>query len=186
MVISCVVQVLSCTDQSHLIDAVAMRQMAHASEIMQGKWAEEVGRADPIVIDAQQPEITDVVSIPERRSTKRVHEEDMASLHAAADAVSGTAHASCRTSKRRRVDGSPLAEESDADLVAKYRFLKKHIYSMADQLESRSESERWCLGRLLKQTFSEKLCLYNQVRRELDARGIDFNSTSKWPEVYCN
>ena len=57
---------------------------------------------------------------------------------------------------------------------------------MADEIQARSDSERYLLGKLLtKQPFSEKLTMFGLVRRELDARGVDFNDPSKWPEVYC-
>ena len=62
------------------------------------------------------------------------------------------------------MEACSLSELEPVDLVSQYRFLKKHIYSMADHLDSRPAEERYHFGRLIGQPFSEKLALYNAMR----------------------
>lgn len=84
----------------------------------------------------------------------------------------------------RRVQSSQFSDLANLDLVARYLTLKKRIYSMADDLHARSEDERYFLGKLLKQPFSEQLSMFNLLRRELDTRSVNFNDLSQWPELY--
>lgn len=165
---------------------MASEQISAALERNEALVSLELVRDDPIPVHIEHPALADVVHIPERLGSKRHQGADLSHLEAAA-AVMDNDETLQPVPKKSRVVSNPraLASTSDVDLVSRYRMLKKHIYSMADDIQARSESERYLPGKLLKQPFSEKLSMFGLVRRELDARGIDFNDSSKWPEVYC-
>ena len=178
----------ACRNGVDLIDPEATRQIEESFALNKDRASVEVSLEHPIAVDLEQPTLSDLVHIPDRAGSKRNADDGMTHLQAAAEAAEDASKAEMhcsRASKRARVELGPLAQICDLDLVARYRTLKKNIYSMADDLHARSESERFILGKLLKQPFSEKLANFNLVRRELDLRGVDFNDCSKWPEVYA-